>query len=104
MTSAYQISGRQGAAALVTVGASFVWVAEILRWTIYNGKVPGSHMPDWMTTIWMLCLLGTPIVSVFLALIIGLDQRERFTSGFSAAIMYGCSPGILFAYYLIVLG
>jgi len=103
MTSAHPISGRQGAAVLVAVIASIVWIAEILRWTIYDGKVPGSYMPDWMAATWILCLLGSPIVSLILALIIGLDRRERFTPGFTAAIVYGCSPGLLFACYLIVL-
>jgi len=83
--------------------ASIVWICEILRWTLYYGKVPGSHMPDWMAAGWMLCLLGSPIVSVVLALIIGFDRHERFTPGFAAAVVYGCSPMLLFACYLIVL-
>lgn len=83
--------------------ASVVWIAEIVRWTIYYGKVPGSYMPDWMATTWVICLLGSPIVSLILAIIIGLDRRERFTPGFGAAVVIGCSPVILFLSYLIVL-
>ena len=103
MTSAHSISGRQAATVLIAAIASTVWISEILRWTYYDGKVPGSYMPDWMAMTWILCLLGSPIVSIILVLIIALDRRERFTPAFTAAIMYGFSPWLLFAYYLIVI-
>ena len=86
------ISGKQGAAAFIVLMASFAWVGAVLNHTTYNGKWAGEHAPDWFAVAWMFCLFVSPMVSLMLALIIGVDRRERFTSGFVAAMIYGCSP------------
>jgi hypothetical protein len=81
-----------------------VWIIEILRWTVGYGKVPGTHLPDWVSVAWMLCLLGSPAVSVLLGVLIAVDRRERFSGGFFVAFLYGCSPVFLLLAYGAVLG
>lgn len=97
------VSGKLGGALLVIVLASIVWITEVLRWTVYDGKVPGSYMPDWLGIIWIYCLLISPSVSLILVMIIGFDKKESFTSGFLSAVIFGCSPLLVVIAYLVML-
>ncbi len=103
MSRAISSTGKHGAVALIVAMSSIVWIAEILRWTVGVGKYPGSYLPDWVMVAWCFCMLATPVVSLFLAVRIAADRRERFTAGFCVAVIYGFTPALLFFGYVLAL-
>jgi len=103
MTRPQFISGQQGAAIFIALSSSAFWIGEILRRTAYDGKVPGMYMPDWMTTLWILCLVGLPPITLILALRIHFDRSERITSSFLWAVALGISPALSFMGYMLAL-
>ncbi len=103
MPRVVSFTGKHGAAALIIAMSSIVWVAEILRQTVGLGKFPGSYLPAWVSVAWFFCMLAAPVVSLLLAVLVAVDRREHFTAGFGAAVIYGCTPALLFFGYVLVL-
>ena len=96
------ISGQQSGALLLVLGSVTFWIVEILRWTMYYGKVAGSHIPDWLGVTWILILFGLPLVSMVMLIIVGLDKRERWTFGFIIAVLFGFSPlVVIFGHFIL---
>ena len=95
MSKTQALHGKQGAATLIVLMASVGWVSWILMCTIYgSSKSPWTFAPDFLVLIWVLGFLVSPAVTIYLAWAISRDEGERYTIGYSAVIMYGCSPWI----------
>ena len=97
------LTGQQGSAIFIALMAGFFWISEFLRWTIYEGKVPGSYMPDWMSVLWILCILGIPIISLFMAVLVYFDPRERVTTRFLSFVAFGVTPILSLVGYMLIL-